>query len=96
MRRDPDRIYPGRVFVLPNDSEYVVELRDTMWGIAEEYIQGNIRELCRTYDELLKPYRPGGVPAGKKAEAASAIRGMVGRCKSENLRRVFEEKIRGL
>jgi hypothetical protein len=95
-RRDPNRIYPGRVFVLPNNTQYVVELKDTMWGIAAGYIRGNIRELCRAYDELVKPHRPGAVPAAQKAEVAGAIRDLVDRCKSENLRRVFEEKLRNL
>jgi hypothetical protein len=95
-RGDPNLIYPGRAFVLPNDTGYVVQLRDTMWGIAAGYIRGNIRELCRAYEDLLRPYRPGAVPADRKAEVAGAIRNLISRCKSENLRRVFERKIGSL
>jgi hypothetical protein len=95
-RRDPNWIYPGRVFALPNNASYVVELRDTMWAIAEDYIHENVRELCRAYEDLARPYRPGRIPAGKKEEVAGSIRSLISRSKSENLRRIFEEKIRNL
>jgi hypothetical protein len=95
-QRDPNWIYPGRMFILPNNAVYVIELRDTMWGIARAYIRGNIRELCQAYDDLVRPYRPGQVPAGKKEEVAGEIRKLISRSKSENLRRVFEGKIQNL
>jgi hypothetical protein len=95
-RRDPNLIFPGRTFVLPNGTEYVVKLYDTMWGISTGYIRQNILGLCQAYEDLVKPYRPGKVPANKKEEVSGEIRNLISRCKSENLRRVFEEKIRNL
>ncbi|MDR1625956.1 MAG: hypothetical protein LBT33_05390 [Spirochaetia bacterium] len=96
QKPDPNRIYPGRVLVLPNAANYVIDLRDTMWGIATRYIRGNIRELGEAYGILMRPYGQGGVSADKKEEVAGELRKLIGKCKSENLRRIFEEKIRNL
>jgi hypothetical protein len=93
-RPSPSRIYPGRVFVLPNNTSYVVKLHDTMWGIATDYIRANIHELSGAYDNLMRPYRPGPVPANRREETAEEIRKLISRSKSENLRRIFEEKLR--
>jgi hypothetical protein len=96
QKPDPNRIYPGRVLVLPNAAQYVIDLHDTLWGISTQYIRENIRELCEAYDTLMRPYRRTKVPADKKEDVAGEIRVFIGRCKSENLRRLFEERIRNL
>jgi hypothetical protein len=67
-----------------------------MWEISTQYIRENIRELCEAYEALVLPYRPEKVPADKKEDVSGEIRKLIGRCKSENLRRIFEEKIRNL
>jgi hypothetical protein len=96
QKPDPNRIYPGGVLTLPNASSYVIDLRDTMWGISTWYIRENIRELCQAYKELMLPYGTGPVPPDKKAGIVEEIRSLVGRSKSENLRRAFEGRIRNL
>jgi hypothetical protein len=96
QKPDPNRIYPGRILVLPNAADYVIDLRDTMWNIATWYIRENIRELCGAYETLMLPYGREKVPEDKKENVRGEIRKFIERCKSENLRRIFEEKIRNL
>jgi hypothetical protein len=96
QKPDPNKIYPGRVLVLPNAANYVIDLRDTMWGIATRYIRENIRELCGAYETLMLPYGREKVPEADKENARGEIRKLIERCKSANLRRIFEGKIRSL
>jgi hypothetical protein len=96
QKPDPNKIYPGRGLVLPNAVNYVIDLHDTLWGIATGYIRENVRELCGAYGDLMLPYGQAKVPADKKGDVAGELRKLIGRCKSENLRRVFEEKIGSL
>lgn len=39
---DPDWIFPGSTFVLPDGNTHTVESGDTMWGIATDYIVNQV------------------------------------------------------
>lgn len=64
-RKDPDRIYPGKVLRMPDGDIRRIENLDTMWDLAELYIRENVAATARRLSELLAE-----LDAGRRTPAA--------------------------
>ena len=53
---DPDWIYPGNVFTLPDASTHLVVKSDTIWYIAADYIHRKLESALTKYEGLLAEY----------------------------------------
>ncbi|GAB4371696.1 MAG: hypothetical protein Kow009_07910 [Spirochaetales bacterium] len=73
LRPDPNWIYPGNQFELPDASIYVVEEGDTLWGIATRYIEQEIAKGLRLLESYLGPALESPVPADRNAEFLQAL-----------------------
>jgi hypothetical protein len=69
-KRNPHWIYPGNVFVLPDDTRITVKDRDTLWDIARERLEQKYVDFFRLYEVLKKEVSAGKKPDRKKLDEA--------------------------
>ncbi len=60
---DPDWIFPGNRFTLPDDNEVTVVRGDTLWGIGAGFIRERLNHEAQLYFDTLARYRDGEVSA---------------------------------
>ncbi len=87
---DPDWIFPGNRFMLPDGAELVVVPGDTLWGISTEFIRDNLDREVEVLFNALSQYRQGEVTA---AETEETLRQLEGETFSENLREVVRRSL---
>jgi hypothetical protein len=60
--RDPDWIFPGNELELPNQRLYEIRRGDTMWAIADRFIQQSAQEHNRALSDLSERIQQGERP----------------------------------
>lgn len=68
IRPDPNWIYPGNRFKLPDSSVYIVKRGDTLWGITTRYIEQEVAKGIAILKSYLGPTLESIVPKDKKSE----------------------------
>jgi hypothetical protein len=68
LRPDPNWIYPGNRFKLPDSSIYVVKRGDTLWGITTRYIEQEVAKGIEVLKSYLGPTLESPVPKDRQAE----------------------------
>ncbi|MCX7787285.1 MAG: LysM peptidoglycan-binding domain-containing protein [Spirochaetes bacterium] len=76
LRPDPNWIYPGNQFKLPDSSLYVVKRGDTLWGITTRYIEQEVAKGIGILKLYLGPTLESVVPKDKKSELEGVIAGL--------------------
>ena len=73
LRPDPNWIYPGNRFKLPDSSIYVVKRGDTLWQITTRYIEEEVAKGIGILKSYLGPTLESPVPKGKQYELEETI-----------------------
>jgi len=73
LRPDPNWIYPGNRFKLPDASTYVVKRGDTLWHITTRYIEEEVAKGIGILKSYLGPALDSPVPKGKQYELEETI-----------------------
>ena len=93
---DPDWIYPGNVFALPDGSTHLVVKSDTIWYIAADYIRRKLESALTKYEGLLAEYgvvnKIGPSDPQKRQELVDQLKRLEEGVFSEN----FTRMIRGM
>ena len=88
--RDPDWIYPGNLFVLPDSTEYTVVKGDTMWYIAHRFIIKRLEEDWDSYTSIKREVETTSVDAQRKEVLTRELKSIGARSYSENFRREID------
>ncbi len=56
---DPDWIFPGNVFTLPDGTTRTVVEGDTIWGIAADFIEKELAVRYERYLDIMTSYEDG-------------------------------------
>jgi len=87
LRPDPNWIYPGNRFKLPDSSVYLVVRGDTLWGITTRYIEQEVAKGLGILKSYLGPTLESIVPKDKKSE----LEGVIARLQKETHCKAFVE-----
>lgn len=88
---DPDWIYPGNEFILPDGDTRTVVRGDTIWGIAADYIEEELRAHYAIYRGLMD-----SLPDATAEERQEVVRGLEAlreATNSENFAALLSESI---
>ena len=91
VRPDPNWIFPASSFRLPDGGEHRVRQGDTLWGIATEYIRGDMRRQAGEFNRRMAPHYQGRLSREEKNRIAGEVRKMAEVCRSENMRRFLDD-----
>lgn len=92
-RPDPDWIYPGNVFVLPNDTRYTVVEGDTLWEITVRYMVARLRQDYERYTRLVAEYESEATSETRRREIAQRLEEIGGASHTENFSRMVENRL---
>jgi hypothetical protein len=91
--RDPDWIYPGNLFFLPDGNEYTVVKGDTMWYIAHRFIIHRLEEDWDQYAGIEREIDSGVTDAERKEDLINTLKYLRERSYSENFTREIDKNI---
>lgn len=89
---DPDWIYPGNIFVLPDESRYTVVQGDTLWDVTIRYMVARLQDDHARYTALANEYDRAGTGAERRREIIQTLTTLAERSHSENFVRLVDEK----
>ena len=87
---DPDWIYPGNVFELPEDSTYTVVSGDTLWDITARFILEQLRSRYERFAALMSRYRAESISEAVLVDELNTLRDST---YSENFRNIIDRTI---
>lgn len=90
--RDPDWIYPGNVFVLPDESSYTVVGGDTLWDLTIRYMVARLQQDYSAYTRLVEEHERDSTGATRKAEIESELTRLAERSHTENFVKLVDDK----
>lgn len=94
--RNPNLIYPGDGFTLPDGTRYVARLHDAIWYIAADYLRAQLTDRMAKYRALLNQYgNPPSTDASRK-ELIAKLQDLESGSFSENFVRMIDAKISSL
>ena len=93
---DPDWIFPGSTFVLPDGRVHVVEAGDTLWGIATDYIENQVDVDFSEYLRLTSRYHSEEADGVTREQILGELAQLQRESPSERFRSFIQERIEEL
>jgi len=90
---DPDWIFPGNAFVLPDGNTHIVESGDTLWGIATDYIEHQVDVDFSEYLRLTSLYYSEEVDGVTREQVLRDLGELERESPSERFRAFIQERI---
>jgi len=91
--RDPDWIYPGNPFVLPDETRYTVAKGDTMWDMAHRFIKKTLEADWPTYVRISEEIDAPDTRTHDRETLKRELESLKQRSYSENFSREIDKKI---
>ncbi len=92
-RPDPDWIYPGNLFVLPDGTRYTVVQGDTLWHITVRYMVARLRSDYDRYTRLVAEYEDEATGEARRTEIVELLAALGAASHTENFTRLVEETL---
>jgi len=96
MGKDPDWIYPGNLFTLPDETEYTVVKGDTQWYIAQRFIVKRLDEDWDMYIKIVKEIDNSYARVDNRERLLQELEYLKKRSYSENFVKEIEKNIEKL
>jgi hypothetical protein len=93
LGRDPDWIYPGNVFMLPDGIQYTVVKGDTIWYIAKRFIKKNLDRDWERYQKLLVEFEKPEFTLERKNQIIDELKMLKEGSYSENFVKEIDETL---
>ncbi len=90
---DPDWIYPGNLFTLPDDSRYTVVKGDTIWDTAHRFIKKTLEADWPTYVRISEEVDNPDTRTHDRETLKRELESLKQRSYSENFSREIDKKI---
>jgi len=90
---DPDWIYPGNVFVLPDGSRYTVVEGDSLWVITVRYMVERLSDDYRRYVDLTSEYDRSTTTGTRRQQIRSELQAIGDGSHSQNFAALVREKL---
>ena len=90
---DPDWIYPGNVFVLPNTARYTVQQGDSIWVISVRYMVARLRLDYAAYTNLVREHENAATTAPRRGTIVSELNRLASESHSENFTLLVSETL---
>jgi hypothetical protein len=91
--RDPDWIYPGSVFELPNETRYTVTRGDTLWDITVRYMVARLRQDYAAYVRLTDEYADDETNETRRTQIVDELERIAAASHTENFAALVNETI---
>jgi hypothetical protein len=91
--RDPDWIYPGNLFVLPDETRYTVVKGDTMWDMAHRFIKKTLENDWQVYVRIAEEIDNPDKRTHDRETLKNELESLKRRSYSENFSREIDKKI---
>lgn len=91
--RDPDWIFPGSVFELPNGTRYTVLRGDTLWDITVRYMVARLRQDYDAWVTLTEEYEADRTSIEQGNEIVEELQIIAAESHTENFRTLVNETI---
>ena len=88
LGKDPNWIYPGNVFKLPDGTVYTVVKGDTVWHITKKFIQENVDRDWPRYQQIMKE-----ITADNRNKLIAELEALKSNSYSENFAREINKAI---
>ncbi len=96
LGRDPDWIYPGNTFTLPDGSTHTVIKGDTIWHIARNFIKQYLDRDWKQYTALRNEIKTKEISASRKQEIIGEFERLKERAYAENFIKEIDKTIEEL
>ncbi len=90
LGRDPDWIYPGNVFKLPDGSRYIVKKGDTIWYIAKRFIKNQLDRDWPVYKNIENQIKRDKISLKDKQKTVKILKDLKSNLYSENFRNLTQ------
>ena len=92
-RPDPDWIYPGNLFVLPNGTRYTVVQGDTLWAITVRYMVARLQQDYRAYVLLTEEHQAAETSETRRRAIGAELESIGENSHSENFTALVERTL---
>jgi hypothetical protein len=92
-RPNPDLIYPGNVFALPDGRHYTVVRGDTLWGITVRYMVARLRDDYELYVRIVTEHETETTLDSRRIGLVEQLSAIGEATHTENFRRMVEETL---
>jgi len=90
---DPDWIYPGNVFELPDGTTHTVHRGDTLWGITADFIEKELNTRYQKFVSTMDGFNKTTATSDERRRVVDQLRALKEKTYSENFAALLDQTI---